>query len=578
MRGDRVWGADLGADWSEPTQWPAMHKTPESSPGLGLCLGFGLSRRNILQAQAGLGLVIAGFRWSDVQAQALLDPIEGVRSKRAPQKSGILSRAIGSEPPNFDPMSNTTSTVIGVVGPCCNGLVRFGEFAPDTIVPDLAQSWELSDDGKAYTFRLRKGVKFHDGKPFTSDDVKFTFDTLRKPPSGTLSIRANLLEAVENIETPDPHTVRFILSRRSPAMLATLAGGWMVVLPKHILEKGPMKDQIVGTGPFRLKEYKRGVSIELTRNPDYHVLGKPHLDGIRTYIIPDQNTALSYFRSGQLDVLGTSTPAVARQWQTQMSKTDYMVGGNTTSCLALHFNAEQKPWDDSRVRLAACLAINRQEALKVLMNGEGFVAGSALPGPWALPPAEVEKIPGYGPYSEANLVQAKKLLAEAGFPSGFKETLLVRRIDLFTPFGIFVKDQLSKINIDITLDVQETASYNQTRNARRYKLEAGGRSYLINDPDAMYGDTVTCDGVLNFSRVCDPKLDQLFTQQSQELDPARRRALTNQMEAVSLANHGSFTMFFRKQYRLYHGHVSGWALHANEDNSSRLEDCWKSQT
>lgn len=534
------------------------------------------NRRLVLRAHGAmaLGMGMAGMGFVPT-VHGALDPIAGARSTLTPRSGGILSRTQGSEPPDFDTMANTTSAVISVVGPCCNGLVRFDEFDPDKIVPDLADSWEVSPDGLVYAFRLKQGVRFHDGKPFTSADVKFTFDTLRAPPAGYISIRANLLDAVQSIDAPDPFTVRFILHRKSPSLLANLAGGWMVVLPKHILEKGPMKQVIVGTGPFKFKEYKRGVSIELVKNPDYHVPGRPYLDGVRIYMIPDVGTAFGYFRTGQLDVLPTSIPAIAQQWEAAMGNRAYTIAGHTLSSIALHFNAQQKPWDDIRVRQAACLAINRQEALATLMKGEGVVGGWSIPGRWALPKEAVQKIPGYGPYTEANITQAKKLLADAGFPNGFKETLLVRRIDLFTPAAIFIKDQLMKVGIDVTLDLQETATYNQSRNSRRFKLDAGARSYLTNDPDAIYGDTVTCDGALNFAKLCDPRIDALYAQQSQELDFAKRLALTQELETRALNLYGSYILFFRNQYRLYQNNVHGWPQHPNEDNNMRLAECWK---
>lgn len=534
-----------------------------------------LRRRTVLQAPLAFGLGLGAFSGP---SQAVLDPVLGPRGKGTPQRGGVLVRSLGGDPPNFDPMSNTTGRVIAVVGPCCNGLVRFDEFDQNRIVPDLAESWEVSEDGKAYTFRLRRGIKFHDGKPCTSADVKFTFDTLRAPPAGYVSIRANLLEAVDRIDAVDENTVRFVLDRKSPALLANLAGGWMVVLPKHLLEKGPMKDVLVGTGPFKLKEHKRGTSIELVRNPDYHLKDKPYLDGIKIFVIPDAGTEFGYFRTGQTDVLDTSSPHLALQWEKEVAgRGAYMVGGSSQSALAVHFNSQQKPWDDIRVRQAACLAINREEALSTLMKGEGVVGGWSCPGPWALPKAELHKVPGYAPYADTNIAAAKKLLADAGLAAGFKETMLVRRIDLFMPLAIFVKDQLGKIGIDMTIDAQETATYNKTRAARQFKVDAGARTYLTNDPDAIYGDSVTCKGGLNFGNICDAKTDDLFIRQSQETDPKKRRALTNELELRALSAYGSYMVLFRNQYRLYQKNVFGWAQHPQEDNSMRLEDCWKAR-
>jgi peptide/nickel transport system substrate-binding protein len=533
------------------------------------------TRRLLLQAPAALGLALAGFSGESLAA---LDPVTGSRGKGTPQRGGVLVRSMSGDPPNFDPMSNTTGRVISVVGACCNGLVRFDEFDANKIVPDLAESWQVSDDEKTYTFRLRNGVKFHDGRPMTSADVKHTFDMMRAPPAGVVSVRAQLLEAVTSIDASNPTIVRFNLSRKSPGLLANLAGGWMVVLPKHILEKGPMKDQIVGTGPFKLKEYKRGTSIELVRNPDYHVPNKPYLDGVKIFIIPDANTEFAYFRTGQIDVIDSSSPHLALQWEKDVAaRGAYMVAGPSQSALAMHFNTQQKPWDDIRVRKAACLAINREEALQTLMKGEGVIGGWACPGPWAMTPAELAKIPGYAKYSEANIKQAKALLAEAGFPNGFKDKLLVRRIDLYTPLAIFVKDQLTKIGIDLTIDPQETAAYNTTRANRQYKLDAGARTYLTNDPDAIFGDSVTCKGATNYGSVCDPKTDELYVRVSQETDPKKRLALSKEIEARALQAYGSYTVLWRNQYRLYQKNVHGWAKHPQEDNSSRMEDCWKSR-
>ncbi|MES2784988.1 MAG: ABC transporter substrate-binding protein [Pseudomonadota bacterium] len=533
------------------------------------------TRRLILQAPAALGLAMYGLHG---ESHAALDPVVGSRGKGTPQRGGVLVRSLSGDPPNFDTFSNTTGRVITVVGPCCNGLIRFDEFDANKIVPDLAESWQVSDDEKTYTFRLRSGVKFHDGKPMTSADVKYTFDTMRSPPAGMVSVRAQLLDAVTSIDASNPTIVRFNLDRKSPGLLANLAGGWMVVLPKHILEKGPMKDTIVGTGPFKLKEYKRGTSIELVRNPEYHIPGKPYLDGQKMFIIPDANTEFAYFRTGQLDAIDSSSPAMALQWEKELAgKGPYMVAGPSQSALSVHFNSLQKPWDDVRVRKAACLAINREEALTTLMKGEGVVGGWACPGPWAMTPAELAKIPGYAKYSNANIAEAKKLLAEAGFPNGFKETILVRRIDLYTPLAIFVKDQLTKIGIEITIDPQETATYNQARTKRQFKLDAGGRTYLTNDPDAIYGDSVTCKGATNYGGVCDPKTDELYTRLSQETDPKKRLALSKEIEARALQAYASYMILWRSQYRLYQKNVHGWAKHPQEDNSMRLEDCWKSK-
>lgn len=536
-----------------------------------------LSRRLMLQVPMALGFGLAGISGS---AHAAKDPVLATRSSAKPQRGGTLMRSMPGDPPNFDIFSNTTGRVIFVAGPCYNGVVRFDEFDATKVVPDLAESWQVSADGLEYSFQLRSGVKFHDGKPMTSTDVQFTFDTMRNPPAGTTSVRSALLDAVDRIETPSPTVVRFVLKRKSPGFLPNLASGWMVVLPKHILEKGPMKDVIVGTGPFKFKEYKRGTSIELVRNPDYHVPGKPYLDGVKTFMIPDRSTEFSYFRTGQIDTVDSSAPHLALQWEKELKsvrKDAFMVAGPSQSSLNLFFNSQQKPWDDVRVRQAACLAIDREQVLTTLLKGEGVLGGWACPGPWALPASELEKIPGYGKYTDANLVKAKQLLAEAGFPNGFKETMVVRRSDLFTSFAILVQERLSRVGIDITLDLQETAAFVKNRNTRNFKLNPDGRTFATNDPDAFFGDSVTCTGGTNYASLCDPKLDELYTRASEEMDAKKRLALSREIEKIVLKGYGSFPVLWRNQYRFYQKNIHGWAKHPQEDNSTRLEDCWKSK-
>ena len=533
---------------------------------------FRLTRRKMLIAPVLMGLGLA----SGLNGLSFAATIDHVRGKGAPKRGGILTRALNNDPPSFDIMASTTGRVIAVVGPCCNGLVRYDAMDPDKIVPDLAESHEVSADGKAYTFHLRKGVKFHDGKPFTAEDVKYTFDVMRAPPKGIISVRANLFDAVEDILVLDAHTVRFLLKRKSPSLIANLAGGWMVVLPKHILEKGPMKDVIIGTGPFKLKEYKRGVSIELVRNPDYHIPNRPYLDGIKYFTIPDENTAYGYFRTGQLDEWAPSGRAMAARQQELAGKA-YSLTGVSTSSNCLHFNAQEKPFDDIRVRQALCLAIDRQEALNTVFGGDGVASGGlAMPGKWALPKSELVKIPGYGPYTASNIAQAKALLAAAGYPNGFKETLLVQRIPTYEGHAIFLKDALLKIGVELNLEFQESAAYNTTIRTRKWKLDAGGAPFHVNDPDAMFTDSVTCDGSLNYSKICDAKIDDLFSRQSQELDEKKRIALVHELEARALANYGTYKMYFRNISRMFQNNLHGWNLHPNVDTASRFEDCWKS--
>jgi peptide/nickel transport system substrate-binding protein len=529
-------------------------------------------RQTVLAASlTGLGLM------TGMNDGALAASSDHLLGPGAPVRGGTLTRRIAGDPPSFDTIGSTAGWSLYIAGPCYNGLVRYDEFDADKVIPDLAESHEVSADGKAYTFYLRKGVRFHDGRPCTAEDVKYTFDVIRDPPKGIVSARANLLDAVESIVVVDPTTVRFQLKRKSPSLITSLAGGWMVVLPKHILEKGVMKDSIVGTGPFKFKEYKRGVSVELVRNAEYHIPNRPFLEAVKFFIIPDENTAYGYFRTGQIDEW-VPPALLAQTREKELAGRAYLQSTHSTSSVGLHFNTQLKPFDDIRVRQAFCLAINRQQSLDIAFNGQGVTAGYSMPGKWALSSAELARIPGYAPFKDTHIAQAKALLAAAGFPNGFSETMLVRRIAIYEPHAVYLKDQLSKIGVDIKLDMQETATYNETLRKRQWKLDAGGISFVINDPDATFADSVSCDGISNFSKLCDAKTDDLVLRQSQEMDVKKRLALVNELEFKTLSQYGTYMMYFRKRFRMYQNNVHGWALHPNEDNVMRLEDCWKSRT
>ncbi len=525
----------------------------------------GISRQAFLRGAGALslGLSIPGFdAWN---AAAIAQEV---------RPGGLFALNLTGDPPNFDPISNTTGTVLTIIAPCYNGLVVYDPADADKIIGDLAESWEVSPDGKALTFKLVRTAKFHDGKPMTSADVKASFDIVRNPPAGLPSPRKGALAAVTSIETPDDYTVRFVLKQPSPSLLANLAGGWMVVMPKHILDaKGSMKEQIVGTGPFMMKGYSRGVSVELVKNPNYHVKGRPYLDGLKAFIVPDTGTTMTYLKSGQLHMFQSIQGQDAGILKTTANL--IALESPSTSYISVNFNTRVAPFNNLELRKAATLAIDREAALKVTGNGQGGVSGAALPGQWALPAAELEKIPGYGRDVAANQAEAKRILAQQGFPNGFPVKLLVRRIALFEPVGVFVKDQWAKVGINATLDIQENASYFATTAKGDFQADASGSSYPLNDPDAMFADQSGCgDGKPTLT--CDMEVEDLFTRQSQTLDPAERRKLVNQLELILLKKYNIAYLFWRNRYMGLSAKVKDMKLHPNIDNNMRMQNVWLS--
>ena len=531
-----------------------------------------LSRRQFLQAGAWTGLgVAAGAMSRAASRQAWAAPADD-----QPRSGGVLTMWIGGDPPNFDVHQNSTYLTQHVTAPCYNNLVQYDPLDPNRIIPDLAERWEVSPDGMRYTFSLVKGVTFHDGKPCDSADVKVSLDRIRKPPSGVISLRREALTAIEEIQTPDPWTVVVTLKQPNPSLPANLAGGHMSIYPKHVLEaQGDMKKVIVGTGPFKLKKYTRGVSVELERNPDYWVRGRPYLDGITIYIMPDPNSAYAAFRTGRLLLLRFLELSLGKRAEQELGSQILMQRTRGIGFYAFNMNTKRRPWDDSRVRQAVSLAIDRRTSIAVVSEGEGELGGSMPPSsPSALSAEELATVPGYDVDIEANRARARQLLAEAGFPDGSKTTMLTRKLPLSEKLSVFMKDQLAKIGIQATLDVQESATAFDILNRRGFDTAPWWTAFAVADPDAVFSEFYTCDAARNYASLCLPEVDQLFQQQSQTLDPEQRKRLVHEMDRKLLQSHGSSILHWHNYLTGHWPQVRNWLQHPSLYNNQRLQDVW----
>src|SRR5712664_2309709 len=227
---------------------------------------------------------------------------------QAPKRGGILNAMLGEDPPGFSIHEVATISGLWPVMPCYSNLVLFDQLkaheTAETVLPELAEKWSWQDNYRNLVFFLRKGVKWHDGKPFTSKDVKYTFDVVREAADAPAKLRLNPRKDwyanIDAIEAADPHTVVFRLKRPQPSLLLMLASGYSPVYPAHVPLAG-LRQRCVGTGPFRLKQYSRGQMVELERNPEYFVKDRPYLDGIRYPIITERGTRLAALQTGRLD-------------------------------------------------------------------------------------------------------------------------------------------------------------------------------------------------------------------------------------------------------------------------------------
>ncbi|MBI2906515.1 MAG: ABC transporter substrate-binding protein [Chloroflexi bacterium] len=463
-------------------------------------------------------------------------PTPSGKTAEQPRYGGVLTISTLGDPISLDMQQEASFRVANVLQLAYNGVTQFDANSPQEVIGDLAKNWQISKDGLTYTFNLNESAKFHDGTPFTSEDVRFSFERMVAPPRGIRAPRRADLAAIGRIETPDKNAVKFILKYPSASFLDVISSGWMVVYSKPFVEKrGDMLNLVMGTGPYKLKSYTTGTSLDYAKNPDYFVKGRPYLDGITFYIIKDSATRLAAFRTGRVKLTGPGDSG--------LSPTDAEIVKNTMPqavmapypglCYALMvFQSEQKPWTDIRVRQAASLAIDRQKAIDVLAQGYGEL-WSSFPGKWSLPREELLKMPGWRQPKDADIGEAKRLLAEAGYPDGFTVKALVRAEKLYEEVAVFVADQLSKLGIKLDLDVKEQTLRAQLLWSGNFNMGPMYNCMAYPDPANIFrywAPPENADWGQNWQRSGDKRIWELFDKQASALDVSERTKIVHELD------------------------------------------------
>src|SRR5690348_5887204 len=337
---------------------------------------------------------------------AVLAILSFASAQAAEPKHGGIFRVYHREtPPSLSIHEEATFSVNIPMMAVFNNLVVYDQHKPqnsmDTIVPELATSWAWSTDGKELTFKLRHGVKWHDGKPFTAADVKCTFDLLQGKAKDKFrkNPRQGWYANVTDVTVKGDDEATFHLARPQPSLLAMLASGYTPIYPCHV-SAAQMRTHPIGTGPFKFVEMKQNESIKLTRNPDYWKKGLPYLDGIEYTIIRNRATAVLAFVAGKVDM--TFPTEMTSALVDQIKKQDptaicELKPENVSTNLII--NREAPPFDNPDLRKAMALSLDRKAFIDIILQGQGDIGGSLLPPPagvWGMPPDMLKTIPGYG--------------------------------------------------------------------------------------------------------------------------------------------------------------------------------------
>lgn len=469
--------------------------------------------------------------------------LEGTREQRdagPPQAGGTYRYVLPSDARSLDPHAQSAFNTHIAIGATYSKLVEY-RTGPDIpygateLKGDLAESWETSPDGLTWTFRLRPGVRWHDvapvgGREFTSDDVLCTMDRIRELPGH----QASQLDGVTDISAPDAHTVTFQLDRPYAEFDTTMANHFMWILPcEGTRGQFDLATQAIGTGPFILQSWNRDRERILVANPDYYVPEEPYVQRMEVSIVADQAAALAAFRTGASDYLSALNLDQIQAARVMQEMPDSQLFRETGLVQTrLFMNQERTPFDDLRVRRAVALSINRAQMVEAVRSG-GDMTGPVTPSLFGgLPSEEAARLQPFDPE------QARRLLAEAGFPDGFSTRMIVT--DGYGENVVreaqWVQQDLEAVGIRVELEVQDYATYfTESFAGKDYDMGYGLQTPMLSADEYLSGEWKS-DGSRNWYGIDDPTLDRMVEEQRGQMDPEIREQQLHEIQRYILEN------------------------------------------
>ena len=372
-------------------------------------------------------------------AGSLLMTMSIVAPASAQKQGGVLRQYMIDSPASMSIHEEATPVATRPVMAVFNNLVLFDEHVAQnsisSIVPDLATGWSWNEDGTELTFPLRQGVTWHDGKPFTANDVQCTWNLLTGKASEKLRInpRKPWYRNLEEVTTNGDYEVTFHLKRPQPAFIAVLASALSPVYPCHVTPRD-MRSRPVGTGPFKFVEFKPNEYIKVTRNRDYWKPGRPYLEGIEYTITKNRSTTIMAFAAGKYDLTfaGTVTVSLMRDVRSQVpDAVCELPQGSVNVNLIVNRNAP--PFDNADLRRAMALSLDRKAFIDILSEGRGNVGGVLQPPPagsWGMPREVLETLPGYDPDVQKNRGEARQTMQQLGYGPDKRLKVIVSSRDI----------------------------------------------------------------------------------------------------------------------------------------------------
>ena len=498
-----------------------------------------LNRRDFLTT-TGLALGALGVGSTAAHAQA---------PQATPKSGGTLVSAQTTEATGLDPQLVPAFSRSRRSPLTYNQLVRF---EPDmTPVPELAESWQTSPDGLTWTFKLREGVKFHDGQELTSADVKFTFDRLFEKSPG----KSDFI-AVDKVEPVGKHTVKFVTKEPFAGLLAALGGFWGFIISEAGIKKhGDLNKAALGTGPFVLEDWRVEQQMVLKKNPHYFKKGRPYVDQLVLRTIPDEANIVAALRTGQIQ-----HAFIEDNKNYNLLKDEKTLTGYRSSRLGydyLNINASRGPLKDVRVRQAISWAVDRAQVLRVAASGFGRLTAPATAPmkQWQLPEEQWMR------YYKPDVERAKKLMGEAGQSGGFAVKLcVIPTFPTMVSGAPVIAAHLKRIGITAEIENVEYAVWIKRWQAKDFDLTMNTTPGYA-DPDTAFFRALHSTKGQNWNSWSLPDLDALMEEGRRTLDPKKRKEIYDRVQIMILDNVPHLWLFSADTIDFTQNAVRGFRQH-----------------
>jgi len=519
-------------------------------------------------------------------AVAIVTSLIAAPAAIAQKQGGILREYMIDSPASISIHEESTVVAERPVMGVFNNLVLFDQHvkqnSPDAIVPELATGWSWSEDGTELTFPLRQGVKWHDGKRFTANDVKCTWDLLAGKSAEKLRInpRKAWYRNLAEVTTNGDWEVTFHLKRPQPGLLALLASGWSPVYPCHVSPRD-MRSHPVGTGPFKFIEFKPNEHIWLKRNEDYWKKDRPYLDGVEYTMLKNRSTVMLAFIAGKYDLTFAGSVTIPLMHDIQRQMPEAICQSNPGSVNTnLIVNRTAPPFDNPELRRAMALGLDRKAFIDILTEGQGNLGGVLQPPPggqWGLPTEVLQTLPGYGLDVQKNRAEARDIVKRLGYGPDHRLAIKVSTRDTpsYRDPSVILIDQLKEVYLDGDLETVDTTRWYPKVMRKDYTVALNLTGSTVDDPDQGLYENYTCGAEGNYNGYCNPEVDKLVDRQSMEPDRQKRKELAWEIERKLAEDEARPIIYYNRGGVCWRPEVKGLTIMVNSIyNGWRMEGVW----